>query len=70
MILAAMKVLPVPVAPRSTWLRSPASIPGDELGDGGRLVAGGLELGREHEGLAALELGAARILDGDGKGVD
>ena len=42
----------------------------DQFGDRGGLVAGGLELRAQHEGPAALELGAAGIGQGDGERVD
>jgi hypothetical protein len=51
--LAMVKVLPEPVTPSSTWLRSPFSTALDEVGDGGRLVAGGLVVGLHADGDAA-----------------
>ena len=39
----------------------------DQLGDGRGLVARGLELGAQHEALAALELGAGERLGGEGR---
>ena len=42
MILRAVNVLPVPVAPRSTWKFLPRGEPCGELLDGLRLIAGRL----------------------------
>ena len=60
-LLATVKVLPEPVTPSSTWSRSCALMPFDQLGDGGGLVALGLELRDDLEGDAAIGfLGARR----------
>jgi hypothetical protein len=60
-----VKVLPVPVAPRRTWLRSPSRPPG-EFRDGGRLVARRLEFGVHDEAAPAFKLVASAQVGGGG----
>ena len=47
---AVVALLPVPVAPSSTTSFSPLLMRSVEFRDGGRLVAGGLELADDFEG--------------------
>ena len=49
MMLAIVKVLPVPVAPSMVWRAQALLEAADELLDGAGLVAGGLEVGDELE---------------------
>ena len=61
--LAIVKVLPEPVTPSSTCVRSRASTPCDEVPDRGRLVAGRLEVGDHLERDAAFGLSPAAPAD-------